>query len=96
MAGQQDAFGFDVVFPTEASQLEVFEKIGVDLVATAYDGYNASIFAYGQVAASRQSPFAGTGGQGGREEGRKKGVGRRSKAQHSYPAAPPLCPPALA
>ena len=38
-------FSYDVAFPTPTTQLETFERIGVDVVATAYNGYNASMFA---------------------------------------------------
>ena len=46
---EREPFNFDVAFPTDVSQLEVFDRIGVDIVKTAYNGYNASMFAYGQV-----------------------------------------------
>lgn len=42
-------FAFDVVFPLDVSQLDVFRTLGVDMVAAALDGFNASLFAYGQV-----------------------------------------------
>ena len=41
-------FTLDVVFAMDCTQLAVFERIGVDIVKTAFHGYNASMFAYGQ------------------------------------------------
>jgi kinesin family member 5 len=55
-------FTYDVAFPMECSQLEVFEKIGVDIVATAYNGYNASMFAYGQTSSGKSFSMMGVRG----------------------------------
>lgn len=54
-AGQQQAFAFDVAFPTDATQLRTFELVGVDIVRTCFHGFNASVFAYGQVCCSKHT-----------------------------------------
>lgn len=35
----------------KATQEEVFQRVGVEAVRNALDGYNSTIFAYGQVRA---------------------------------------------
>ena len=55
-------FSFDVAFPTATNQLETFERIGVDIVATAYHGYNASMFAYGQTSSGKSFSMMGVRG----------------------------------
>ena len=46
--GGSDVFEFDAVFSPTSTQTEVFDKVK-PLVASVIDGYNACIFAYGQV-----------------------------------------------
>ena len=41
-------FEFSGVIPMEASQEDVFNKVGIGAVRNALDGYNSTIFAYGQ------------------------------------------------
>jgi hypothetical protein len=41
-------FGFDYVFPTNATNEDVYKSIGSDIVASALEGYNCCILAYGQ------------------------------------------------
>jgi len=55
-------FIFDVAFPTEVGQLDCFSKIGLDIVKTAYNGYNASMFAYGQTASGKSFSMMGVRG----------------------------------
>jgi len=55
-------FFYDVSFPTSVTQLECFEKIGVDIVKTAYNGYNASMFAYGQTSSGKSFSMMGVRG----------------------------------
>lgn len=42
-------FFFNKVFDMEASQEEVFDQVAKDVILNALDGYNGTIFAYGQV-----------------------------------------------
>jgi hypothetical protein len=39
---ERQPFAFDVTFPMECTQLEVFEAIGVDIVQCAFHGYNGT------------------------------------------------------
>jgi hypothetical protein len=55
-------FFYDVAFPTTITQLACFEKIGVDIVKTAYNGYNASMFAYGQTSSGKSFSMMGVRG----------------------------------
>lgn len=40
VTGNSDPFSFDLAFPTTSTQLEVFEALGVDVVQSAFHGYN--------------------------------------------------------
>jgi hypothetical protein len=55
-------FTFDVAFPTTVTQLEAFEKVGADIVKVAYNGYNASMFAYGQTSSGKSFSMMGVRG----------------------------------
>jgi len=50
--GKDRTFAFDYVFGTKSSQLEVFEEACAPLVQRCFQGYNATVFAYGQARAS--------------------------------------------
>ncbi|OWF53130.1 kinesin-like protein KIF16B isoform X2 [Mizuhopecten yessoensis] len=43
-----------------ASQEEVFQCLGLDVVASAYDGYNACVFAYGQTGSGKSYSMMGS------------------------------------
>ena len=57
--GSDRAFTFDVAFSMEATQAQVFDKIGVDLVGWVLGGYNASVFAYGQTSSGKTHSMMG-------------------------------------
>ena len=46
-------------FDQKTTQLEVFETIGIDLVACASVGYNATLFTYGQTASGKSYSIMG-------------------------------------
>lgn len=48
-------FNFDRIFGPESTQVEVFEETAVPLVQDVLDGYNATIFAYGQTGTGKVS-----------------------------------------
>jgi len=52
-------YTFDTVFSPETTQLQVFENLGLDLVASASVGYNASLFSYGQTASGKSHTVTG-------------------------------------
>jgi polyhydroxyalkanoate synthesis regulator phasin len=57
--GSDRAFTFDVAFSMEATQAQVFDTIGVDLVGWVLGGYNASVFAYGQTSSGKTHSMMG-------------------------------------
>lgn len=58
---ERKAFSFDAAFGPRATQEEVFGDVK-DLVQSAVDGYNISIFAYGQTGAGKtHTMYGGTG-----------------------------------
>ena len=52
-------FSYDVAFPMDCSQLDIFQALGVDLVQCAVHGYNASLFAYGQTSSGKSFSMMG-------------------------------------
>ena len=53
--GKDRAFAFDYVFGEESSQEQVFEAACAPLVQRCFQGYNATVFAYGQARPSTQT-----------------------------------------
>src|SRR3546814_19083566 len=47
-SGQARPFAFDAVFNPETTQEEVFERTGALVLEKALQGYNVTLFAYGQ------------------------------------------------
>ena len=47
-SGGTQTFAFEHVFGPAADQLDVFSACGAPLVEQLFDGYNATVFAYGQ------------------------------------------------
>lgn len=56
---------FDYVFPYDSSQEEVYDKIGVKMIASAKKGYNSCIFAYGQTGSGKTYTMTGANGEFG-------------------------------
>lgn len=50
------SFFFDAVFGDQSAQARVYEVCGAPLVESVLQGYNGTIFAYGQVHNSYASP----------------------------------------
>lgn len=58
--GEEYSFAFDRVFDVDASQIDVFEGVKVvDSVRDILEGYNATIFAYGQTASGKTHTMEG-------------------------------------
>ena len=60
--GKDHAFTVDVAFPMDCTQLDIFKAIGVDLVSHSWNGYNASMFAYGQTSSGKSFSMMGVRG----------------------------------
>ena len=60
--GESFSFSFDIAFGMECTQLDVFEAIGVDIVHYAFQGFNASLFAYGQTSSGKSFSMMGQPG----------------------------------
>jgi hypothetical protein len=58
----KNPFVYDIAFPIKSTQLEVFEKVGVPIVAACYNGFNASLFAYGQTSSGKSFSMMGVRG----------------------------------
>ncbi|KAF7995631.1 hypothetical protein HCN44_006738 [Aphidius gifuensis] len=57
--GKQHKFTFNKVFPSTATQLDIFEDVST-LIQSAVDGYNASIIAYGLTGSGKTYTMEGT------------------------------------
>ncbi len=52
-AGEDKSFAFDHIFKEDSLQSEVWDAIGVPILAKAFSGYNGTIFAYGQTGSGK-------------------------------------------
>lgn len=52
-------FTYDAVFDETCTQAGIFEDTGLDIVDSVMDGYNGTIFAYGQTGAGKSHTMAG-------------------------------------
>ena len=48
MIGKDKVFSFDYVIPPKTCQAELYETCVKNLVNSLFEGYNATVFAYGQ------------------------------------------------
>lgn len=60
--GKHD-FGFDAIFGEESTQKEVYDDGAKQTVADIFNGYNGTIFVYGQTGAGTFSSFFHWAGQ---------------------------------
>ncbi|XP_048698592.2 kinesin-like protein KIF16B isoform X2 [Caretta caretta] len=58
-------FSADSKSPTYVSQEVVFRNLGTDVLASAFEGYNACIFAYGQTGSGKSYTMMGNAGDAG-------------------------------
>ncbi len=49
----------DPAAPNFTSQEQVFQDLGVDIINSAFDGYNACLFAYGQTGSGKSYSMMG-------------------------------------
>ena len=52
-------FVFDYVFGIKTTQVEVYEACGYSLVENALEGFNGTVFAYGQTGAGKTFSMVG-------------------------------------
>jgi kinesin family protein 5 len=52
-------FTFDVIFPTNTTQAQVFEIMGKNVVDNVLNGFNSTLFAYGQTGAGKTFTLVG-------------------------------------
>ena len=52
-SGELKSFTYDYAFGTESTQDEVYNKVVLPLVDGCFDGYNATVLAYGQTVKKR-------------------------------------------
>ena len=53
-------FNFDKVFPSSATQQEIFEFVGVPIIEDVLTGYNGTVFAYGQTGSGKTYTMMGS------------------------------------
>jgi hypothetical protein len=58
-------YTFDHVFAAESNDEEVFEKVGIDLVNNALEGYNSTLFVYGQTGTGKTYTMSGSNNREG-------------------------------
>ncbi|XP_072480561.1 centromere-associated protein E isoform X2 [Notamacropus eugenii] len=56
------SFGFDRVFHTSETTEKVYEEMAVPIICSAIQGYNGTIFAYGQTASGKTYTMMGSAG----------------------------------
>mmetsp|Transcript_45158 Transcript_45158/g.72346 ORF Transcript_45158/g.72346 Transcript_45158/m.72346 type:complete len:713 (-) Transcript_45158:2281-4419(-) len=57
--GGENKFTFDCIFDSDSSQSAVFDSIGIPLVKNVFEGYNGTIFAYGQTSSGKTYTMQG-------------------------------------
>lgn len=55
------SFSFDRVFDSNETTKDVYEEIAVPIIDSAIQGYNGTIFAYGQTASGKTYTMMGSG-----------------------------------
>lgn len=64
MTGDETSFGFtfDHIFNEESNQDDIFNSVANPLIEDVLEGYNATIFAYGQTASGKTFTMEGVPG----------------------------------
>lgn len=61
VSGAGRSFAFDCVFPSHATQTDVFDRTARPLLHRVLDGYNGCLFAYGQTGSGKTHTMVGEG-----------------------------------
>ena len=64
-SGAKQSFDFDHTFGPESIQSDVFDRVGAPLIGSILEGFNGTIFAYGQTSSGKTHTMHGAGGEGG-------------------------------
>ena len=59
--GSKLHFSFNQVFGMQSSQDEIFDTVAKEMIDTFLDGYNSTIFAYGQTSSGKTHTIEGSG-----------------------------------
>ena len=62
-------FSFDHVFNTDTTQDQVYQSVGKEVVDEAFQGFNGTVFAYGQTSSGKTHTCIGPHGAGPEEQG---------------------------
>ena len=57
--GNSKTFQFDYVFPMDASQREIYDTVAFPIVDSIFQGYNGTVFAYGQTGCGKTFTMMG-------------------------------------
>ena len=60
---EKKSFSFDFIFDHTATQKEIFCKVGKPVVGSVLEGYNGTIFAYGQTGTGKTHTMIGNTGK---------------------------------
>jgi len=58
-ANEDKTFGFDYVYPPGTPQQILYDEVGFPLVESVFEGYNGTIFAYGQTGCGKTYTMMG-------------------------------------
>ena len=80
--GEKKNFAFDSFFGAATSQERVYEEVAKDIVGRVLNGYNGTLFAYGQTGTGKSHTMMGPPEQGEAQcEGPQRGVVPRALEQ---------------
>ena len=60
--GEDQSFGFDIIFDQQSTQPQVWEAVGNPSLQKAFEGFNGTIFAYGQTGSGKTWSMTGADG----------------------------------
>lgn len=58
-AGEPKSFKFDAAYSMDSQTEEIYEEVGLPLVASILEGYNGTVFAYGQTGCGKSYTMSG-------------------------------------
>ena len=58
-AGEPKSFKFDAAYGMNSQTEEIYEEMGLPLVASILEGYNGTVFAYGQTGCGKSYTMSG-------------------------------------